>query len=133
VSDVRTGWVIQFKIRLNGIIRDQWYDLARKLNNATLNDEDEIALWRWSKSKSFTVKSVYEHLTSNGSGNDYRSAWKARIPEKTKLFMWLVEHKSILTKDNMLRRKWKGNPGCYIFVMHLKLLITCYLNVLSLR
>jgi hypothetical protein len=111
VSDVRTGWVIQFKIRLNGIIRDQWYDLARKLNNATLNDEDEIALWRWSKSKSFTVKSVYEHLTSNGSGNDYRSTWKARIPEKTKLFMWLVEHKSILTKDNMLRRKWKGNPG----------------------
>jgi hypothetical protein len=27
--------------------------------------------------------------------------------------MWLVEQKTILTKDNLMRRKWKGSPGCY--------------------
>jgi hypothetical protein len=29
------------------------------------------------------------------------------------IFMWLVAEKAILTKDNMIRKNWKGNPGCY--------------------
>jgi hypothetical protein len=36
-----------------------------------------------------------------------------KSPKKIKMFMWLVEKKYILTKDNMVKRKWKGNPGCY--------------------
>jgi hypothetical protein len=28
--------------------------------------------------------------------------------------MWLTEEKAILTKDNMSRRNWKGDPSCYI-------------------
>jgi hypothetical protein len=39
--------------------------------------------------------------------------WKAKLPEKIKSFIWLVAQKVILTKDNMKRKKWKGNPGCY--------------------
>jgi hypothetical protein len=27
--------------------------------------------------------------------------------------MWLEEQKAILTKDNMIRRKWAGDPGSY--------------------
>jgi hypothetical protein len=27
--------------------------------------------------------------------------------------MWLVSQKVILTKDNMVRRNWQGNPNCY--------------------
>jgi hypothetical protein len=28
-------------------------------------------------------------------------------------FMWLVEQRAILTKDNMLVRNWQGDPSCY--------------------
>jgi hypothetical protein len=27
--------------------------------------------------------------------------------------MWLVAQKAILTKENMIARKWQGDPGCY--------------------
>jgi hypothetical protein len=30
-------WVVQFKVRLPPLIREQWYDLDDKLNNVTLN------------------------------------------------------------------------------------------------
>jgi hypothetical protein len=30
------------------------------------------------------------------------------------VFMWLVEQKGILTKDNMTRRRWQGDTGCYL-------------------
>jgi hypothetical protein len=39
--------------------------------------------------------------------------WKVKIPEKIRIFMWLVEQKAILTKDNMIKRKWTTDPGCY--------------------
>jgi hypothetical protein len=59
VSEVKeNGWVIQFKVRLQGLIRAQWYDLANKLNRFPLNNDNNVALWKWSVSKTFTVKSV---------------------------------------------------------------------------
>jgi hypothetical protein len=52
------GWVINVKIRLQGMIRAQWYELVDRLNNISLND---VTIWKWTGSKKFTVKSVYEH------------------------------------------------------------------------
>jgi hypothetical protein len=87
--------------------------LVAKLKNFTLNDEKEQSLWKWTSSRKFTVKSVYEHLTKDGRGESNKRIRKAKIPEKIKIFMWLAEQKAILTKDNLIRRKWKGSPGCY--------------------
>jgi hypothetical protein len=33
------GWVIKFRCHIHGIIRDQWYELARKLNPVTLSQD----------------------------------------------------------------------------------------------
>jgi hypothetical protein len=32
--------------------------------------------------------------------------------------MWLMENGAILTKDNMIKRNWKGNPECYFCDQH---------------
>jgi hypothetical protein len=99
-------WVVQFKVRLHGVLREQWYQLAVKLNRVELNNEKDIPLWNWTSSKKFTVKSTYEQLTKRDSGNSYRRVWGAKVPEKIKIFMWLLEQKAILTKDNMIKRDW---------------------------
>jgi len=39
--------------------------------------------------------------------------WKGKIPAKIKIFMWLMTNEAILTKDNLIKRKWKGDPDCY--------------------
>jgi hypothetical protein len=106
-------WVIQFKIILPPLIRMQWYDLARKLNAFQVNDGKDIPVWSWIGNGKFSVKSVYMHLTKEGRDKKFRVIWKSKIHEKIKIFIWLVAHKSILTKDNMLRRKWQGTPNCY--------------------
>jgi hypothetical protein len=88
VRDVEeNGWVIQFKIRLQGLIREQWYELTMKLNNVHLNDERGEVYWRWTPSRKFTVKFVYEHLTKDDCGPKFKRLWKAKIPEKIKTFM----------------------------------------------
>jgi hypothetical protein len=60
----------------------------------------------------FLVSSVYNHLFRNWNGNDNKQIWKAKIPLKIKIFMWLTLHNATLTKDNLLISKWKGSPSC---------------------
>jgi hypothetical protein len=75
--------------------------LTVKLNNVHLNDERGEVYWRWTPSRKFTVKSVYEHLTNDDHGPKFKRVWKAKITEKIKTLMWLLEQRAILTKDNM--------------------------------
>jgi hypothetical protein len=114
VAEVKEkGWVIQFKVRLQGVLHDQWYEMASKLNRVVLGTEPDDVSWKWTVSKAFSVKFVYEHPTKDDSGPSFKRIWKAKIPAKIKTFMWLVEQGAILTKDNMLRRNWHGDPSCY--------------------
>lgn len=65
-------WVIQFKIGLQGKVRAQWYELADSLNTISLNIESDVTIWKWTDSKKFTVKSIYEHLIKEDSGPGYK-------------------------------------------------------------
>jgi hypothetical protein len=99
VLDVkRQGWVVQFRTRLHGVIREQWYALTVAPNNFTLNESRYESYWKWTTSKMFTVKSVYEHLTIHDDGPEYKRVWKAKIPAKIKVFMWLMSKTLSLPK-----------------------------------
>jgi hypothetical protein len=114
VLDVKNAeWVVEFREKLQGVIRGQWYELAGKLNNVRISDDKDITLWKWTANKRFSVKSVYDHLSRDESDPNYKRIWKAKIPEKIKKFMWLVERQAILTKDNMVKRRWQVDPGCF--------------------
>lgn len=107
-------WVLNFNIRLPGLIRAQWYELAHKLNQVVLEECADLVKWRWMASKQFPVKSVYEQLAKCDDGPSFKKIWKTRIPEKIKVFSWLAEQNAILTKDNLIRKKWQGSPNCYM-------------------
>lgn len=38
--------------------------------------------------------------------------WKIKILLKIRIFLWLIAHKSILTKDVLTHRGWKGDTKC---------------------
>jgi hypothetical protein len=43
---------------------------------------------------------------------------EGNLPERIKNFMWLIAQHAILTKDNMIRRQWQGDSGCYFCGVH---------------
>jgi hypothetical protein len=72
---------------------------------------DEVK-WIWSPNHKFSVKSMYNQLNrSDESGPSFKYNWRAKVPQKIKIFMWLVAHGAILTKDNMIRRKGQDSPA----------------------
>ena len=72
-----------------------------------------VISWAWGKGGKFTSKSVYDHLSSDDTGSNFKHIWKAKIPYKIKIFLWLLESRVVLTKDNLIKRKWVGDPSCY--------------------
>jgi len=69
-----------------------------------MNESDRI-FWALGKNKKFSVKSVYNALTSSDGGLYHRMIWKGKVPAKIKIFMWLLTNNAILTKDNLIKRK----------------------------
>ena len=70
-------------------------------------DPDKVT-WKFNKNGIFSVKSTYNTLTGQASGVYHKKIWKNKIPEKFKIFLWLIANGAILTKNNMLTRKWIG-------------------------
>ena len=104
---------LQFKRWLTPLLFDKWLGLVNDIYNHTFQNNEDIPLWRWNKNNRFSTKSVYDILTRENTRNWFKNVWKAKIPYKIKIFMWLVENNAILTKDNLIKRHWVGSPTCY--------------------
>ena len=53
--------------------------------------------------------SMYRDMMLNNFSSDKNISWKLRVPLKIKIFLWYLKKGVILTKDNLAKRKWKGD------------------------
>ena len=63
----------------------------------------------------FFVKSLYGSLAAVDLNFLQKFLWKFKVPAKIKVFLWLVNRMSILTRDSLLRKGWKGEKNCVFF------------------
>jgi hypothetical protein len=114
VNKVRSGEVqITFRRWLPDNLRTSWDQIWCDVISFRLENELDRIVWSLEKNRRFSVKSVYNSLTSLDEGSYHKLIWEGKVPAKIKIFMWLMINNAILTKDNLLNRKWKGNPECY--------------------
>jgi hypothetical protein len=91
---------------------DEWLTVVDNVFSYNFENQDDITLWKWNSKNKFTTKLVYEHLSTVGNTKTFCHIWKSKLPYKIKIFTWLLEKGAILTKDNMVKRNWLGNPSC---------------------
>jgi hypothetical protein len=80
--------------------------------NVTLQDQTDSFVWNLTTTGLFTVKSMYEDLMNDHTPFLRKYLWKLKIPLKIKIFMWFLNNKVLLTKDNLAKRNWKGCTKC---------------------
>jgi len=91
---------------------DQWLNLVNSAFSYHFENNSDIVKWNWNSKGIFTTKSVYDHLSNGHPRRNFKHIWKSKLPYKIKIFTWLLENKVILTKDNLVRRKWTRDPTC---------------------
>jgi zinc-binding in reverse transcriptase len=87
--------------------------LVNDLAGVTLCPTPDISIWRWSASRKYSMRSMYEWLDFDGViSHEYDIVWNSKIPLKIRIFMWLVRKRKFLTKDNLVHRGWMGDTAC---------------------
>ena len=73
-------------------------------------------LWTLTADHRVSVGSLYRKLVNVGVKFPQIYLWKTKVPAKLKVFLWLVNKKSILTRDVLLKKGWKGGKGmCFLW------------------
>ena len=108
---------IQFRRSLVGELWNSRLHLVRRLMVVQLLDQGDTLNWKLTGNGVFTVKSMYLELINSGSIPKSIHIWKLKVPLRIKFFMWFVHKQVILTKDNLLKRRWVGS-SCCCFCVH---------------
>lgn len=66
----------------------------------------------------FSVKSLYKQMCNSEINYPSQRIWKAKIPPKVKVFMWLIDQNAILTKYSLSKRNWHGDLRCKLCTKH---------------
>ncbi|KAK4285196.1 hypothetical protein QN277_001926 [Acacia crassicarpa] len=70
--------------------------------------------WRWAKNGQFYVKLAYDSLSNDAIPPNpmWGKIWKLKIPERCKVFTWLVLHKRLLTNASRHKRGLTSDSRC---------------------
>uniref|UniRef100_A0A453CEQ8 Reverse transcriptase zinc-binding domain-containing protein n=1 Tax=Aegilops tauschii subsp. strangulata TaxID=200361 RepID=A0A453CEQ8_AEGTS len=103
---------IQFRRALVGERWNAWLHLVRRLIDVQLSDQPNWMQCTLTKNGVFTVKSFYMDLINSGPIPRSLHIWKIKVPLRIKIFMWFFHKQVILTKDNLIKRRWVGSSCC---------------------
>ena len=103
---------IQFRRSLVGSKWTAWLQLVQNLMTVSLIPSDDTFRWGLTSSGLFSVKSMYADCLDGHTPFLRTYIWKLKVPLKIRIFMWFVNRKVILTKDNLIKRNWNGSKKC---------------------
>jgi hypothetical protein len=79
------------------------------VEKTNLTHEPDRVSWILTKSRVFSVKSLYAYQIARRVLFPYKMIWRMNIPLKIKAFIWLIMKDKILTKNNLATTGWKGS------------------------
>jgi len=104
-----------FRRALVGDKLDEWEELVAKITHINWPNESDLFIWNLHNNGQFTVHSMYLHMINQNTPFSHKLIWKLKIPLKIKIFLWYLQKWVILTKDNLIKRNWKGSQKCCFY------------------
>jgi hypothetical protein len=83
---------LDFRRWLRDDDRSNWDKILENLQAFEFQELGDCVSWKWEKTKEFSVKTLYDNLTSIAYDPYMQHIWKGKIPLKIKIFMWLLEN-----------------------------------------
>jgi hypothetical protein len=114
VSDLReVDWNLDLRRRLGNEEVVEWNDLQEALELAVFSGGEDEVIWALEASGKFTTKSLYRLMKNSGEVDLIMTEmWKAKLPLKIKIFLWMLWHNRVQTGDQLKIRKGKGSERC---------------------
>ena len=112
---IQKGWhEFRFRRTLHGETVELWNSLKKRCEEIQMLGREDKILWTLTADHKFSVGSLYRKLVASVLKFPQKYLWKIKVPAKLKVFLWLVNKKSNLTRDVLLKKGWKGGKGCVL-------------------
>ena len=84
----------------------QWYDLVEIAKSIVFTQEDDSLIWQLENKGTYSTSSLYHVINFRGICPVFIPAlWKLNVPPRVHVFLWLLSHNKIMTKDNLRKRQ----------------------------
>ena len=103
------GWNLSFRRPLNdGEIKRlvEFYKVLGQFKG-TIDAQDSL-VWQDHNWDNFSIRRAYKKLNpcnSQRNGWPWKLIWKTKIPYKVSFFTWLLAKETVLTQENLMKRK----------------------------
>jgi hypothetical protein len=92
---------------------EQWYALEAIAKSIHLSVETDSLIWQYDSSGVYSASSLYAIINFRGITPIFIPAvWKIVVPPRIHVFLWLIMHKKIMTRDNMKKRNLNKPKDC---------------------
>jgi len=96
---------VEFRRLLNQQEFSEWEWMVERLALVSLCDGRDEMCWAFEKSGIYSTRSLYKALTFGGVEIGFlKDIWKARIPLKIQIFLWMVYHDRIQAAVQLKKR-----------------------------
>jgi hypothetical protein len=103
---------ISFRRTLSHDKWTSWLNLLQRLFEVQLSEDPDKFIWRLTANGEFSVKSLYVDFMNDHTVFLKKYIWRLKVPLKIRIFMWFLNKKVLLTKDNLSKRNWIGSKKC---------------------
>ena len=71
-----------------------------RIRKVNITEEEDIMIWKLEKKGKFSTKSLYRYMIDGGLiDTKMKGVWKARIPQKIKIFLWMAWKDKLQTAE----------------------------------
>jgi hypothetical protein len=99
-----------FRRALDGVNWDNWVCIVTSVMSVSLREH--LDSFKWTAKKNFSVKKLYNDLVLRSGTLVNCWSWNSKIPLEIKIFLWYLKNGVLLTKNNLVKRQWKGCTKC---------------------
>jgi hypothetical protein len=104
---------LSFKRWFSQKILSLWGELVAIIQDLVLSDEEDQMVWKLNTSGVYSSQSLYGVLDFRGITPVFVPAvWKLNIPPRVQVFLWLISHNKVLTRDNLAKQQHVQDATC---------------------
>lgn len=121
VSEVWDGNCIKLTFRrvFTPAMMEDWYCLEQIIRETSLSGEEDAMIWQYESKGVYSTSSLYSIINFRGVQPIYiPSVWSITVPPRIQVFLWLLSHNKLMTKDNLLKRGIEKPPKCMFCSEH---------------
>lgn len=104
ISEVWDGHTLKISFRrtFDQAMMENWYALEQIATSIVFTGDMDALIWQYSASGKYTTSSLYSIINFRGVEQIFiPSLWSILIPPRVHIFLWLLSHNKIMTRDNL--------------------------------